>query len=330
EEIRAAAGRGATLTRQLLALSRRQVITPAVVSPNSAIEELVPMLRRLSGESIEIRTTLSPRVGAIRVDRGQLDQVLMNLVANASDAMVDGGPINLRTDNVELDRAYADQHAEVQAGPHVVIAVSDHGCGMDAATLSRLFEPFFTTKPIGRGTGLGLATSHGIVRQNGGHIWVYSEVGIGSTFKLYFPRVHDPVLTGRSAKTLPPLETRGHEVVMVVDDDASLRTLCCRALKERGYTVLEAETPAEALSFSTKYSGRIDAVVTDVVMPGTTGPELIDELLRARPELRVLYMSGYADHDLLHALEGSHCLEKPFTPEALARKLRQVLSPEPP
>jgi PAS domain S-box-containing protein len=330
EEIRAAAARGATLTRQLLALSRRQVITPTVVSPNAAIEELAPMLRRLSGEAIEVRTILSPRVGAIRVDLGQLDQVLMNLVANARDAMADGGQINIRTDNVELDQAYADQHAEVKAGPHVVIAVSDHGCGMDAATLARLFEPFFTTKPVGRGTGLGLATSHGIVRQNGGHIWVYSEAGHGSTFKLYFPRVLDPVAPGRTIKTLPPLETRGHEVVMVVDDDAALRALCCRALKERGYTVLEAETPAEALSFSTKYSGRIDAVVADVVMPNTTGPELIEELLRTRPDLRVLYMSGYADHDLLRALESSHCLEKPFTPDALARKLRQVLNPETP
>jgi two-component system cell cycle sensor histidine kinase/response regulator CckA len=326
EEIRAAAGRGAKLTRHLLALSRRQVITPSVVSPNTAIQELEPMLQRLAGESIEVRSILSARVGMIRVDSGQLDQVLMNLVANARDAMTQGGQITLRTDNIELDQAYADEHADVKAGPHVVIAVTDHGCGMDAATLERMFEPFFTTKPVGRGTGLGLATSHGIVRQNGGHIWVYSELGHGSTFKLYFPRVFDGLPLARLSMPAPLLDLRGHEVVMVVDDEASLRTLCVRVLKEQGYTVLEAETPSEALRFSAKFSGRIDAIVTDVVMPEMSGPELIEQLVLSRPDLRTLFMSGYADHDMLLALEASQCLEKPFTPEALARKLRQVLS----
>jgi PAS domain S-box-containing protein len=326
EEIRSAAGRGAKLTHQLLAFSRRQVLAPTVISPNLAIQELEPMLQRLCGETVRVRSVLSPRVGPIRVDPGQLDQVLMNLVANARDAMPSGGQITLRTDLVELNETYANLHAEVKPGPHVLIAVSDTGCGMDAATMARIFEPFFTTKAAGHGTGLGLATSHGIVRQNGGHIWVYSEPGQGSTFKLYFPRVLEQAFATRSLRPAVPLELRGHEVIMVVDDEAALRTLCVRVLKEQGYTVLEADTPAEALRFAAKFSGRIDAILTDVVMPETSGPELAAHMLRTRPELRVLYMSGYAEHDMLAELETQHCLEKPFTPETLARKLRQVLS----
>jgi two-component system, cell cycle sensor histidine kinase and response regulator CckA len=326
EEIRSAATRGAKLTHQLLAFSRRQVLAPTVISPNLAIRELEPMLRRLCGESVGLHSMLSARTGAIRVDPGQLDQVLMNLVANARDAMPNGGEITVRTDLVELDETYSALHSEVKPGPYVLIAVSDNGCGMDAATLARMFEPFFTTKPAGHGTGLGLATSHGIVRQNGGHIWAYSEPGKGSTFKLYFPLVGEAVALGRSFKPALPVEQRGHEVVMVVDDEATLRTLCVRALKERGYTVLEAETPSEALRFAARYSGRIDLLLSDVVMPGLSGPQLAAELASTRPELRVLYMSGYAEHDMLAELETKHCLEKPFTPEMLARTLRQVLS----
>jgi two-component system, cell cycle sensor histidine kinase and response regulator CckA len=328
-QIRAAADRGARLTRQLLALGRRQVLHPTVVSVNDALAELEPMLRRLMGEPIEVCLALSPSVGHVLVDAGQLDQVIMNLAVNARDAMPGGGRFTLRTSNARLDEAYCEQHPGVTPGSYVMVAVTDTGHGMDAETLERIFDPFFTTKGPTGGTGLGLATSHGIVRQTGGHIWVYSEVGHGTTFKLYFPRVEDAVVEAAAEPAPAPADLRGHETVIVVDDEEALRVLCARGLKEYGYTVLEAESPSEAIRFSERYSGPIQALVTDMVMPEMSGLELYLRLTRTRPDLRALFMSGYVDHALLGEVDPANHLEKPFTPETLARRLRHTLDQPP-
>jgi two-component system cell cycle sensor histidine kinase/response regulator CckA len=324
-QIRSAAERGAALTRQLLALSRRQVVEPGIVIVDEALEALLPMLRRLVGERVQVEVAAGGRDARIRMDPGQLDQILLNLAANARDAMSEGGRLTLRTETVRLDQSYADLHPEVSPGAYLMIAVSDTGCGIAPEALPHIFEPFFTTKAPGQGTGLGLATSHGIIRQFGGHIWVYSEPGLGTTFKLYFPLTRESQQTLR-VEAAPPADLRGQETVMVVDDDESLRVLCSRVLREHGYTVLEAETPSEALRFSERYSGPIHVLITDTVMPELNGPELAQRLTQRRPDMQVLYMSGYVDHALLHLIHSERFLEKPFNPEGLARKLRQMLA----
>ncbi len=327
EQVKHAADRAASLTRQLLAFSRRQVLQPRVLDLNAVVGSVDKMLRRLIGEDIDLLTVPAPALGWVKADPGQLEQILMNLAVNARDAMPQGGKLTIETANVELDGAYVRQHAAVQPGPYVMLAVSDTGCGMDAETRSHLFEPFFTTKEVGKGTGLGLATVYGIVTQSGGTVSVYSEPGRGTTFKLYLPRVEDaagrPVPAG-----LPAPPVKGSETILVVEDEKAVRSLACEVLKRNGYTVLEARHGDEALAVSDRHEGRIALMLTDMVMPGKRGPDVARQLAAVRPDMKVLYMSGYADSGIVHqgVLDaGTAFLAKPFTPTALARKVREVL-----
>lgn len=331
-EIRKAGERAASLTSQLLAFSRKQVVSPVVLDPNAVVQDLEKMLRRLIGESISLGTSLEPGLGRIRADRGQVEQVIMNLAVNARDAMPGGGQLTIETRNVNLGADYVGAHAYVPPGPYVLLAVSDTGIGMDEGTRSRIFEPFFTTKEPGRGTGLGLSTVYGIVKQSGGSIEVYSEPGTGTTFKIYFPRVEAaPQSNPARAEIASP---RGGETVLLVEDDDGVRKLVCVGLESYGYTVLPARDVAEALRVAEEHPWPIPIVVTDVVMPGASGKELALALETVRPSLKVLFISGYTDDAIVRhgVLEpGVAFLQKPFSPAALARKVREVLdtaSPE--
>jgi len=327
EEARDAADRAADLTRQLLAFSRRQIIEPRISDLNAIVESSEKLLRRLIGEDIEIAIVLNPHLGRAKVDRAQIEQVIVNLAINARDAMPQGGRLTFETDNVDLDNAYARAHTAVQPGPHVMLAVSDTGQGMDRGTLSHLFEPFFTTKEFGKGTGLGLATVYGIVKQSGGNIWVYSEPGRGTTFKIYLPRVDEP------AEPLAPKETdratlRGSETILVVEDEDAVRTLTRRVLESKGYTVLDANQGLAAIELAEKHDGPIHLLVTDVIMPQMSGRALAQALSAVRPSMRVLYVSGYTNNAIVHqgVLDpGTPFLQKPFTPKALASKVRDIL-----
>ena len=327
EEIRKAARRAAALTRQLLAFSRKQVLELRNIDLNDVVLNLDKMLRSLISENIELKTDLADDLAAARADPNQIEQVIMNLAINARDAMPDGGTVVIETRNATLDDAYAAQHVSVNPGEYVMLAVSDTGCGMDERTKSRIFEPFFTTKPAGRGTGLGLSTVYGIVKQTGGNIWLYSEPGKGTTFKVYLPAIAAlPEDIGRVA----PAEAapRGAGTVLVVEDDEQLRRLTHRALDAHGYTVLVADRGATALDISRRHKGDIDLLLTDVIMPDTNGRKLAETIRAARPGLRVLYMSGYPDgaiasHGMLEP--GVAYLAKPFTTEAITRKVREVL-----
>jgi two-component system cell cycle sensor histidine kinase/response regulator CckA len=327
EEIRQAGKRAAALTQQLLAFSRRQVLEPRVLDLNLVIANMERLLRRVIGEDVELTTSLHPDLWRTRADPGQIEQVILNLVVNARDAMPRGGRLTLETQNVELDDKFAGRYASVQPGPHVMLAVSDTGLGMDPELQSRLFEPFFTTKERGKGTGLGLSTTYGVVKQSGGSIWVYSEPGHGTTFKIYLPRCEEP-LDRPIAPAAPAEPLGGTETVLLVEDEPEVRRLVEKLLVMKGYDVLSAASPADAISVSRNHEGAIHVLVTDVVMPGMNGRELARALAPARPEMRVLYMSGYTDaavtrHGLLEP--GTAFLSKPFTPDALARKLREVL-----
>jgi PAS domain S-box-containing protein len=325
-EIRRAGERAAQLTRQLLAFSRKQPLTPRVIDVNALVADMDRLLRRLIGEDVELRTVLTPGVGAVRADAGQLEQVIMNLAVNARDAMPRGGKLTIETANAELDEAYAREHVTVRAGPAVMIAVSDTGTGMDSETLGHIFEPFFTTKEVGKGTGLGLATVYGIVKQSGGHVWVYSEPGRGTAFKIYLPRVTEAVEGVGAAAA--PATVQGTETLLVVENEAPLRELTRRMLEAKGYTVLTAATPTDALALVERHAGPIHLAVNDVILPGMDGPELARRLDKARPGLRVLFVSGYANEAIVHqgVLDpGVAYLPKPFTAEALARKVREVL-----
>jgi PAS domain S-box-containing protein len=328
-EIQTAGTRAATLTRQLLAFSRKQHLEPVVLDLNEVVTGLEKMLRRLIPEDIRITVSLEPGSARIKADRGQLEQIVMNLIVNARDAMAKGGQITIETKRLELDDAYAEEHSYVVAGPHVMLAVSDTGSGMDRETKSRIFEPFFTTKEQGLGTGLGLSTVYGIVKQSGGSIEVYSELGRGTIFKVYFPEFGDPVSEARQA---PPRETAGSlygsETVLLVEDDVSLRSLARRALEMYGYRVLEASSAEAAIQATRAHGGPIHLLLTDTVMPGRSGPELVRVLTAERPDLKVLYMSGYTPEGILrHGLlqETVAFLQKPFTPDALVAKVRSVL-----
>jgi two-component system cell cycle sensor histidine kinase/response regulator CckA len=327
EEIRKAARRAAALTRQLLAFSRKQVLEPRIIDMNDVILNLDKMLRSLISENIELKTALAPNLDAARADPNQLEQVIMNLAINARDAMPEGGTLTIETGNTTLDHTYAAQHVSVVPGDYVMLAVTDTGCGMDELTKARIFEPFFTTKPPGRGTGLGLSTVYGIVKQSGGNIWLYSEPGKGSTFKIYLPAIQ--ALPEEIGKTAPvELVRHGGGTVLVVEDDEQLRRLTHRALASQGYTVLEADRGSTALDIARRHTGAIDLLLTDVIMPDMNGRKLAETLRPARPGLRVLYMSGYPDgaianHGMLEP--GVAYLAKPFTTEAIVRKVREVL-----
>jgi PAS domain S-box-containing protein len=327
EEIRKAARRAAALTRQLLAFSRKQVLEPRVIDLNDVVLNLDKMLRSLISENIELKTNLARDLHATRADPNQLEQVIMNLAINARDAMPEGGTVTIETANATLDQAYAAQHVSVGPGEYVMLAVTDTGSGMDEQTKARIFEPFFTTKPPGRGTGLGLSTVYGIVKQSGGNIWLYSEPGKGTTFKIYLPVVDAvPESSGKIADVAPG--RRGGGTVLVVEDDEQLRRLTHRALAGQGYTVLEADRGNTAVDVARRHKGQIDLLLTDVVMPDTNGRKLAEAIRAARPGLRVLYMSGYPDgaiasHGMLEP--GVSYLAKPFTTEAVVRKVREVL-----
>jgi len=326
-EIQLAAERAGRLTGQLLAFGRRQLLDPRVVDLNAVLTGAREMLARVIGEDIELRYAMAPKLGKVKVDVGQLEQVVMNLVVNARDAMPRGGRLTIETADVVFDQHYADSHTEVSAGPHVMLAVSDTGIGMDRATRERVFEPFFTTKEQGKGTGLGLSTVFGIVKQSGGSIFVYSEPGRGATFKLYFPRSgeHRAVSEPRMPAVQP--SARG-ETILVAEDDDQVRAVVRRVLSRGGYRVLEARSGGEALAIAERHLESIDLLLTDVVMPEMGGPELGGALKARRPALRLLYMSGYTDDSMLRhgLLEGDVAfLQKPLTPELLLRKVREAL-----
>ncbi len=328
EQIRRAAERAAGLTRQLLAFSRKQILQPTVLDLNQVVADVEKMLRRLIGENIDLKTELSPGLRAVKADPGQIEQVVVNLAVNARDAMPNGGQLTVETANLELDEAYAREHAGVSAGPHVRLTVSDTGHGMDADTLSHIFEPFFTTKEPGRGTGLGLATVYGIVQQSGGHVTVRSEPGHGSSFRVCLP-VADEVSRAVSVAAAETTPRGNGQTVLLVEDEMVLRVLVCEILEDGGYQVLDGGTPTRALEVAETHSGPIHLVVSDVIMPEMSGPELSQRLLATRPQVRILYMSGYTDEAIGHhgVLDpGTHFIQKPFTSDALLRKVSDALA----
>jgi len=327
EQIQQAAERAAALTRQLLAFSRMQVLQPRVLDLNEVVAGMIQMVSRVIGANIELAFLPGANLGRVKADPSQIEQVALNLVVNARDAMPDGGRLTIETSNVQLERDYATQHAVVDPGPYVMLTVSDTGTGMDAATKARIFEPFFTTKSQGRGTGLGLATVYGVVKQSGGYVWVYSELGHGTTFKVYLPMVQAP-----AEKTAPEKIVQGHEpgteTILFVEDEQSVRELVSEYLSARGYQVLDASDGQQALEIAAAHAGKIQLLITDVVMPRLSGRELAARLTAARPDLKVLYISGYTDdsvfrHGVLQG--GMDFLQKPFNLKALATKIREVL-----
>jgi len=327
EEIRKAGERAATLTRQLLAFSHQQVVLPTIVDLNQILGGIEKMLGRLLGADVELTMLPTPRLGKVKADPGQLEQIIMNLVVNARDAMPHGGRLTIQTNNTELDERYASEHLGVRSGPHVMLAVTDTGIGMDRETQAQVFEPFFTTKEKGKGTGLGLSIVFGIVKQNGGHVWLYSEPGKGSTFKVYLPRTD---ATADAIPSQPPSaeDVRGSETILLVEDDEQVRVVVRGILRRNGYTVLEAPGAGEALLVVEKYGAKISLLVTDVVMPRMNGPELAERVRESRPDIRVLFMSGYTDEAIIqHGIldSGVTFLQKPITPESLTRKVRQAL-----
>jgi PAS domain S-box-containing protein len=326
-QIKKAADSAAALTRQLLAFSRKQVFHPRTLDLNAIVAETEKLIGRLIGEHIEVSTSLRPKLGHVHVDPVQIEQVLINLVLNARDAMPHGGKLILETCNVDLEENSPSRREIVPAGKYVVVAVTDTGCGMDEGSLSRIFEPFYTTKELGKGTGLGLATVYGIVKQSGGFIWVYSEPGQGATFKVYLPRVENPLATVSTDR--PTLEVRrGTETVLLVENAEPLRALAKEFLKNSGYAVLDAENGKEALRIASAFGGPIQLLLTDVIMPGMGGKQLAEQLTSLRPGTKVLYMSGYPNDGIVQSgilATGVVFLEKPFTREILLRKVRQVL-----
>jgi two-component system, cell cycle sensor histidine kinase and response regulator CckA len=327
EEIRNAGVRAAELTRQLLAFSRRQVLAPKVLELNTVVANMDKMLRRLIGEDVDLATSLDPHAGAVHADPGQLEQVLLNLVVNARDAMPSGGRVTIETTRVTPYDELVERRHRLPPGDYACLVVTDSGAGMDEATQAHLFEPFFTTKEVGKGTGLGLATVYGIVKQSGGYIWVYSEPGRGTTVKVYLPRVPGAAEPA-APPPQPPALRGGHETVLLVEDAPPVRTLARRSLEACGYAVLEAPDGPSAVSLSAAHAGTIHLLVTDVVMPGMSGRELAERLAPLRPEMKVLYTSGYTDDAMVRQgvlNAGVAFLQKPFVPDTLARKVRDVL-----
>ena len=326
-QIKSAGDRAAALTRQLLAFSRKQVMEPQVLDLNEVLTGINKMLQRLIREDIELVSVGFPELARVRADPGQIEQVIMNLVVNARDAMPQGGRLTLETANVDLDSDHPGSHPVVPPGHYVMLAVSDTGIGMSAEVKSRIFEPFFTTKEHGKGTGLGLATVYGIVKQSGGFIWVYSEPGKGTAFKIYLPRTEMPGEKLKSAGE-GSHAANGTETILLVEDNEAVRNFVYSALESKGYTLLNAGGGEEAVKLIEGHSNPIHLLLTDVVMPRMSSTEIAAFLLQHYPEAKVIYMSGYTDNAIVHhgVLEaGTHFLQKPFTPEALARKIRKVL-----
>lgn len=326
-EISKAAERAASLTRQLLAFSRRQVLAAQVTDLNSIVLNMERMLRRIIGDDIELITELDPELGRVKVDPSQIEQVLMNLFVNARDAMPDGGKLVIESMNVELDQEYASAHVSARPGAYAMLVVSDTGIGMDPETRARVFEPFFTTKEQGKGTGLGLAMAYGIVKQSGGNIWVYSEPGRGSSFKIYLPRVNSvaPVASGGETRVQ---SLQGSETILIVEDEDVVRNLVQQVLNRAGYRLLVAHNALEALALTENHHEAIDLMITDLVMPQMSGKELAEEMSKRRPQTKILYMSGYSDAIAKHQglLDpGMAFLQKPFRPDSLARKVREIL-----
>ena len=332
EQIQTAAQRATSLTQQLLAFSRKQMLAPKILGVHSVVADMEKILRRLIGEDIELRVSAAPDLWLVRADRSQIEQVIMNLAVNARDAMPSGGRLTIETANVELDGSFSHSPTVLAPGKYVMLAVTDNGSGMDSKTQAHIFEPFFTTKEKGKGTGLGLATVYGIVKQSGGYIWVYSEPGRGTTFKIYLPRVQGSgVVTGRDRPGEITESLRGTEVVLLVEDEAGVRELAREYLQLSGYTVLEARDGHVALELANMHSGPIHLLMTDVVMPGISGRELAQRVLKIRPEIKILYMSGYTDQAVVHQgiLESDAILlQKPFSMATLASKLREILAAE--
>jgi len=324
EEIKRAGERASGLTRQLLAFSRKQVLEPQVLDPNQTVQNMVKMLRILIGADVELVTSLSDQIGRVLADPGQLEQVVMNLAVNARDAMPKGGKLIIETSACQLDEAYAASHKEVAPGAYVLLAVTDTGSGMTKETMTHIFEPFFTTKGPGKGTGLGLATVYGIVKQSKGHTTVYSEPGVGTTFKIYLPATGKAATASAAqSKSAPP---RGHGTILLVEDEAALRALSAESLKRLGYDVLPAANGIEALTLA-EQSGPIDLLITDVVMPKMGGLELVEKLKATRPGLRVIFISGYAEaaaHESAGIPGDAILLNKPFSADALARKISEI------
>jgi len=323
-----ASERAAGLTRQLLAFGRKQVLQPEQIDLNQTIADMEKMLRRIIGEDVELALVLAPDLGRVKADPGQFGQVIMNLAVNARDAMPKGGTLTIETGNVELTAEYAARHEGAEPGPHIMVAVADSGIGMDGQTMARLFEPFFTTKELGKGSGLGLSTAYGIVKQSGGSIVVRSEVGKGTTFNVYLPRD----LSAPAAPTAKPRPTprraKGNETILVVEDEEALRQLVRRLLETAGYAVLSAADGEQALITCERHAGKIDLLLTDVVMPRMSGRLLANRLAKTRPALKILYMSGYTDDAIVHhgVLDaGTHFIAKPFSEADLTRKIRTVL-----
>jgi two-component system cell cycle sensor histidine kinase/response regulator CckA len=328
EQIERAADRASALTRQLLAFSRMQVLQPHVMNLNGVVEDMGKLLPRLIGEDIELVIRQSQNLGAIRADASQMEQVIMNLAVNARDAMPEGGRLLIETANADLDGPYSAVHPMVRQGSYVLLSVSDTGTGMDAETQAHIFEPFFTTKPQGKGTGLGLATVYGVVKQSGGFIWVYSELGRGTSFKIYLPRVDQPVENpgaGQSFSEAP----RGTGTILLAEDEQEVREVAREFLESGGYTVIEARDGAEALSLVAKHKGAIDLLITDMVMPGMTGQELAHRLQGKRAGLRIMYMSGYSERAAADSMQGDssiRLLTKPFSRRALLRSVHELLN----
>ena len=326
-QIKSAADRASGITRQLLAFSRKQVLSPRVINLNDIMLNLDSLLRRLIGEDIEVLTVPANDLGSVKADPGQIEQVIMNLALNSRDAMPHGGKLTLETSNAQLDEAYAREHQPAEPGRYVMLAVSDTGHGMTPETQARIFEPFYTTKEVGKGTGLGLSMVYGIVKQSGGYIWVYSEPDRGTTFKIYLPRVDQPAET-TGAEHRPSSVQRGTETILLVEDDAQLRQLSSSVLAHCGYKVLVAATPEEGLEICKANHRDIRLLVTDVVMPRMNGRQLAEQIVQISPEVRVLYISGYTNNAIVHygVLDpGLWFLPKPFTLSALIAKVREVL-----
>jgi PAS domain S-box-containing protein len=327
EEIERAGQRAAGLTNQLLAFSRKQVLQPQVLDLNAVVADIAKLLERLIGEDIVLAASLGPDIGFVKADRGQIEQIIMNLAVNSRDAMPDGGTLTIETFNVELDESYTAEHINARAGPHVVLAISDNGCGMDKETQSNIFEPFFTTKEQGKGTGLGLSTVYGIVNQSGGHIGLYSEPGKGTTFKVYLTRLEEAG-EKREPRVSQSESLQGSETVLLVEDEGSVRELARRILEMYGYVVLEAAGSDDTWRICEEHESRIHLMLTDVVMPGANGRELAQLVASLQPEMKVLFMSGYTDDAIVrYGVLGADAafLQKPFTPATLARKVREVL-----